>query len=227
MRALLADDHRLFRAGLATMLRGYGIEVIGEAGDGTEAVARTRELRPDLVLMDIRMPRTNGLEATRTIKAEFPSTKVVMLTVSDEEHDLFEAIKSGAEGYLLKDLTEEEFADMIERISQDEPVMSRGLARKLLDELARLKTESRPAGEDAPLPGDNDAPGAGHELTDREREVLEHVARGRTNKEIGAALYLSEHTINFHVKNILGKLHLANRSQVAAWAAEHGLSSRG
>lgn len=213
MRILLADDHALFRAGLANLLKAWGFQVVGEAGDGKQAIAKTRELRPDVVFMDIKMPIANGLEATRAIKAEFPDTKVVILTVSDEEQDLFEAIKSGAEGYLLKNLQEEEFAELVSRLSRGEPTMSPGLARKLLHEFARLKSAHR-------------GPGTDSELTDREREVLELVASGATNKKIAATLYISENTVNYHMKNILTKLHLRNRAEVVAWALQHGFTPR-
>lgn len=212
MRVLLVDDHALFRAGLATLLKAWGLEVVGEAGNGEEAVARARDLRPDLIFMDINMPGTNGLAATRAIKTEFPDIKVVILTVSGDEQDLFEAIKSGAEGYLLKDLREEEFADLVERIKNGEPVMSPGLARRLLREFARLREERADPDEETGL-------------TEREHDVLEQVARGVTNREIASALYISENTVNYHMKNILSKLHLRNRSQVVAWAMGHGFAT--
>lgn len=208
----MVDDHALFRAGLATLLKAWGLEVVGEAGNGEEAVARARDLRPDLIFMDINMPGTNGLAATRAIKTEFPDIKVVILTVSDDEQDLFEAIKSGAEGYLLKDLREEEFADLVERIKNGEPVMSPGLARRLLREFARLREERADPDEETGL-------------TEREHDVLEQVARGVTNREIASALYISENTVNYHMKNILSKLHLRNRSQVVAWAMGHGFAT--
>jgi DNA-binding NarL/FixJ family response regulator len=213
MRVLLVDDHALFRAGLATLLKAWGLEVVGEAGNGEEAVTRARDLQPDLIFMDINMPGTNGLAATRAIKTEFPEIKVVILTVSDEERDLFEAIKSGAEGYLLKDLRENEFADLVDRIGRGEPVMSPGLARKLLREFARLG-------------GERAGPEVETGLTGREQEVLERVASGVTNKEVASSLYISENTVNYHMKNILSKLHLRNRSQVVAWAMNHGFTPR-
>lgn len=213
MKVLLVDDHALFRAGLSSLLKAWGMEVLGEAADGNEAIQAARELHPDLVLMDISMPVMNGLEATRAIKAESPDVKVVILTMSDDEQDLFEAIKSGAEGYLLKNLSGEQFADLFKRIADGEPVTSPGLATKLLREFARLRDE-KPKSE-------------GHTMvTDREREVLEALAKGTTNKEIGALLFISENTVNYHMKNILAKLHLRNRAQVVAWAIEHGLSPR-
>ena len=213
MRVLLVDDHALFRAGLASLLRAWGLEVVGQVGNGEEAIAASREVRPDLIFMDIAMPVLDGLAATRAIKAEAPDSKIVILTVSDDEADLFEAVKAGAEGYLLKNLREEEFADLVERLSNGEPVMSAGLAKKLLQEFARLKKEEGPSKIE-------------QTLTAREREVLERVTLGATNKEIAAALYVSKNTVGYHMKNILSKLHLRNRAQVAAWALEHGYTTR-
>lgn len=213
MKVLLVDDHTLFRAGLASLLKAWGLQVVGQAGSGEEAIVKTRELHPDLIFMDINMPGLNGLETTRAVKYEFPDIKVVVLTVSDDENDLFEAIKSGAEGYLLKNLREDQFAELVNRIGQGEPVMSPSLAKKLLREFARLKQENH-----------GDVVGAG--LTEREQEVLEHVAKGATNKEIAAALYISENTANYHMKNILGKLHLRNRAEVVGWALGHGFIAK-
>ena len=213
MKVLLADDHALFRAGLASLLKAWGLQVVGQAGHGKEAIEKAHQLHPDLIFMDINMPRPNGLEATRAIKAEHPETKVIMLTVSDDEQDLFEAIKSGAEGYLLKNLREEEFAELVSRVSRGEPVMSPGMAKKLLHEFAQLKQEQHQKQDEAGL-------------TDREHQVLEQVARGFTNKEMAAALYISANTVNYHMKNILGKLHARNRAEVVAWALEHGFTSR-
>ena len=213
MNVLLVDDHALFRAGLASLLRAWDLNIVGEAGNGREAIDKARELKPDLVFMDIAMPEMNGLEATKAIKSELPETKIVILTVSDGEQDLFDAIKSGAEGYLLKNLQEEEFGRLVQNLQSGEPAMSPGLARRLLQEFARLK-------EDEPLQEVNST------LTRREQDVLELVAGGASNREIGASLFISENTANFHMKNILSKLHLRNRSQVVAWAIEHGFTSR-
>ncbi|MBI4329675.1 MAG: response regulator transcription factor [Chloroflexi bacterium] len=218
IKVLLADDHALFRAGLTSLLNAWGVRVVGQAANANEAIAKVSQVHPDLVFMDINMPGLNGLEATRAIKAEFPDVKVIILTVSDDQQDLFEAIKSGAEGYLLKNLREEEFADLVDRISRGETVMSSGLAKKLLQEFARLKRQEKPAvGVEAEVE-------AG--LSIREREVLEQVSRGATNKEVAAALYISENTVNFHMKNILGKLHLRNRAEVVGWALSHGFTPR-
>lgn len=208
MRVILADDHALVRAGIASLLQALNHEVVAQAANGEEAIDYARRLHPDLVLMDVTMPRRNGLEATRAIKAEMPEVKVVMLTVSDDEADLFEAVKSGAEGYLLKDLQEEEFAEFLMHIENDEPTLSPGLARKLMKEFARLKEHSSDG------------------LTKRERNVLAFVAQGSTNKEIAAALFISVNTVDFHMRNILAKLHLRNRAQVAGWARDHGYVAR-
>jgi DNA-binding NarL/FixJ family response regulator len=211
MRVLLADDHALFRAGIASLLRAWGTDVVGEASDGLQALELARTLQPDLVLMDIAMPECNGLQATRLIKTELPEVKIVIVTVSDQDDDLFEAIKSGAEGYLLKDMSEQELERTLQAIAAGEPALSSGLAARILDEFARLSREgaAKRAEEDA--------------LTPREREVLQLVAEGATNREAAKALYLSEHTINFHMKNILHKLHSRNRAQAVVYAVQTGL----
>ena len=213
MRVLLADDHALFRAGIASLLRAWGMDVVGQAADGDEAIELTRRLKPELVLMDVGMSPCNGLEATRVIKTELPDVKVIIVTVSEDEQDLFEAIKSGAEGYLLKGMSEEELGSTLARISAGEPALSPGLATKILDEFARMAREGagKPAGPE-------------DELTDREREVLRLVAEGATNREIASRLYVTENTVSFHMKNILGKLHLKNRAQAAAFAIRAGLA---
>ena len=213
MRVMLVDDHALFRAGLASLLRAWGVQVVGEADNGRDAVRRANELSPDLIFMDINMPGLNGLEATRAIKTQLPGTKIIMLTVSDDEQHLFEAIKSGAEGYLLKNLREEDFAELIRRMEKGEPVMSPGLARRILQEFAHL-SEGK------------EQPEAETGMTQREQEVLEQVAKGAPNKEIASALLITENTVNFHMKNILSKLHLKNRAQVVVWAMEHGFAHR-
>jgi DNA-binding NarL/FixJ family response regulator len=214
MRVVLADDHALFRAGIASLLRAWGHDVVGEVGDGFEALERTRKLRPDLVLMDITMPRCSGLEATRLIKAEMPEVKIVMVTVSDDEADLFEAIKSGAEGYLLKDMSHADFERTIDSIAEGEVPLSRGLAAKMLEEFGRLaRSEGSSEDEDA------DA------LTEREHDVLQLVTEGATNREIAARLFISESTVSYHMKNILAKLHLRNRAEAVAYALRSGLVS--
>lgn len=213
MRILLVDDQPLVRDGIASLLRSHGFDVVGEADDGEAGVRKVRALGPDVVLMDIKMPGMGGLEATRRIKAEMPDVKVVMLTVSDDEQDLFEAIKAGAHGYLLKNLRAADLFDALRGLQRGEAPLSRRLAGKLLAEFRRYAEQGPPASPEA-------------DLTPRERDVLAQVARGATNKEVAAALRISENTVKFHMKHILEKLHLRNRSHLAAWAAEHGIAVR-
>lgn len=212
MRVLLVDDHALFRDGIASLLKAWGIEVAGQASDGEEALLKARALRPDLILMDVKMPRCNGLEATRLIKAQLPDVKIVMLTVSDDEQDLFEAIKAGAQGYLLKNLRAEEFMEMLTGISQGEAALSPVLAVKILDEFARQAAREAASSS------------ARDHLSERERDVLGLIAQGATNKAIASALVISENTVRYHIKNILAKLHLRNRAQAAAFAVQEGLA---
>jgi len=187
------------------------MDVVGQASDGVEAIELTRRLKPELVLMDIGMSPCNGLEATRVIKTELPDVKVIIVTVSEDDQDLFEAVKSGAEGYLLKDMSEDDLARTLTGIATGEPALSPGLAAKILDEFARLSRDGAA----------REAEGDG--LTPREREVLELVATGATNREIAAALYISENTVGFHMRHILSKLHLKNRAQAVAYAIRSGL----
>jgi DNA-binding NarL/FixJ family response regulator len=189
------------------------MRVVGQAANGLEAIELTRRLHPDLVLMDIGMSPCNGLEATRAVKAELPDVTVIIVTVSDDDQDLFEAIKCGAEGYLLKGMSEEELSATLEKISAGEPALSPGLAARILDEFVRIARK-----------GTSEPPAQGGELTDRERDVLRLVADGATNREIGTRLFISENTVSFHMKNILAKLHLKNRAQAAVFAIRAGLA---
>ncbi|GBD29498.1 Transcriptional regulatory protein LiaR [bacterium HR32] len=209
MRVLLADDHVLFRDALRSLLEARGIEVVGEASDGQEAVERTWQVRPDVILMDITMPRMDGLEATRIIKARMPDVKVVILTVSDEDRVLFEAIKSGAQGYLLKNLRADEFFELLSGVERGEAPITRRLAGRILEEFARDR-------------GGPARSGAQESLTDREWDVLRCVSQGASNREIAALLRISENTVKYHLKNILAKLHLRNRAEVVAYAARRG-----
>ncbi len=213
MKIMVVDDHVLVRDGIVSLLNAEGFDVVGEASNGLEAVERARELRPDLILMDITMPGVSGLEATRLIKTEMPQVTVVIVTVSDDEQDLLEAVKSGARGYLLKDLEPVEFFDSLRAIERGEAVIPRRLASHVLEEFQALALRS-----EAERPADK--------LTTREKEVLRLVAGGSTNKEVAETLCLSENTIKFHMSKILDKLHMQNRAQVAAWAAQHGLAPR-
>jgi len=211
VRILIADDHSLFRDGLRSLLMAEGHEVIGEAKNGREAVRLTREIKPDLVLMDLQMPEVDGIEATRLISAEMPNVKVVILTASEEESKLFDAIKSGAQGYLLKNLEADTFFEMLDRAQRGEPALTPTLARKLLQEFAKpIETTAPPAEEET--------------LTAREREVLELMVEGVTsNRKLAKRLGLSENTVKFHVRNILDKLRLHNRAEVVGYALRHGL----
>jgi DNA-binding NarL/FixJ family response regulator len=210
MRVLLADDHALFRAGIESLVRAWDVDVVGHASDGHEAVAQARRLHPDLILMDIGMPGCNGIEATRLIKAELPETKIVMVTVSDDDEDVFEAIKCGADGYLLKDMSEQELSSTLEAVAAGKPAMSPALAARIVEEFARAARATDETQAAA--------------LTPRESEVLRLVAAGATNREIAAELDVTENTVSFHVKNILAKLHLKNRAQAAAYAVRSGLA---
>lgn len=210
-RILLADDHDLFRAGLAGLIDAQpDLQVVGQAEDGLEALSLMSELKPNLIVMDIKMPVCDGLEATRLIRAEVPDAKIVMLTVHDEDEKLFEAIKAGASGYLLKDTKSADFLDGIRRALTGEAVLPPKLASRLLDEFARLSKSASPA------------PSASSDLTPRELEVLNLIATGATDKEIATELSLSQHTVKSHVRSILSKLHAINRRHAADLAGQHG-----
>ncbi len=214
MKVLLVDDHTLFRSGIASLLSQQDdFEVVGEAANGFEAVELSRQLMPDIILMDINMPECDGLEATRLIKQELPYAKIVILTVSEEDQTLFEAIKAGAQGYLLKKIEVEELLELLRGVSRGEAPISKATATKILGEFARDREQ--------PAPIKN----LGETLTPREKEVLEHLTRGLTNKELANALYISENTVKNHLRNILEKLHLSNRVQAVAYALREGLVS--
>jgi len=214
MRILIADDHALFRDGLRSLLVAQGHEVIGEAKNGREAVELTRSLRPDLVLMDVSMPEIDGIAATRLITAEMPEMKVVILTASEEEAKLFDAIKSGAQGYLLKNLEADAFFDLLDRAQRGEPALTPALAKKLLQEFAKPPEIATAHPEE-------------ETLTAREREVLELMVEGVTsNRKLAKRLGLSENTVKFHVRNILDKLRLHNRAEVVGYALRHGIVER-
>jgi DNA-binding NarL/FixJ family response regulator len=210
MKLVLADDHALFRDGLRNLLEAHGLAVIAEATNGREALRVAREYTPDIILMDIQMPVLNGLDATRLLSAENPDIRIVMLTASDDDADIFEAIKSGASGYLSKDLDAARLIELLEGVMRGEPALSPGVARKVLGEFARPEAPSS-------LP-------PGTTLTEREREVLTHLVSGTTsNRELASALFVSENTIKYHLRNILEKLHLSSRAQVIAYAMQHRL----
>jgi DNA-binding NarL/FixJ family response regulator len=213
IRVLIADDQALFRRGLYVVLgTEKDIEVVAEAEDGAEAIAKAEELAPDVVLMDVRMPRINGIEAARRIRELLPSTRIIMLTVSDEEEDLYEAIKAGANGYLLKEISVEEVAGAIHAVVQGQSLIAPLMASKLLSEFNSL---AKQAAEKEQLP----AP----VLTARELEVLKLVARGMSNREVADQLYISENTVKNHVRNILEKLHLHSRMEAVMYAVRKRL----
>ena len=213
IRVLLVDDHALFRKGIASLLAAEpGFEVVGEAEDGVRAVERARELMPDLIVMDLNMPRAGGAEATRRILEEFPYVKIVILTVSEDDKDLFEAVRGGAHGFLLKKIEPKALFETLRGVMRGEASISRMMAAKLIGELRRDAANRTGVGM-------HRAP----ELSPREAEVLTLVADGKTNKEIAAALDIAENTVKNHLKNILEKLRLENRVQAATYALRQGL----
>jgi DNA-binding NarL/FixJ family response regulator len=212
IRVLIADDHALFRRGLRTVLELDGdIVIVGEADDGMAAVEKAEATVPDIVLMDVRMPGVGGIEACRRIRWAVPETRIIMLTMSDEEDDLFEAIKAGASGYLLKDVPGEEVLAAIGRVGEGQAIIPASMAATLLTEFARLSHDPEPLQRSLPP------------LTDREVEVLRLVARGQANREIAEGLVISENTVKNHVRNILEKLHLHSRVEAAVYAHQKHL----
>jgi len=213
MRLLIADDHPLFRDGLRSLLEARGIDVVGEAKNGRGAVEQVNRLCPDVVLMDLSMPEMNGLAATRVLSTEHPDVKVVILTASEDDADLFEAIKSGAQGYIFKNLDSDEFFRLLEGVARGEPALTPGLPRKLLGEFSRPRAPAQATVEGAQAP------------TEREREVLDLLVQGvTTNRELAERPVVSENTVKYHLRNILDKLHVQNRAQVVAYAMRHGMT---
>ncbi|GAB6174399.1 response regulator transcription factor [Paradesulfitobacterium aromaticivorans] len=217
MKLMLVDDHPLFLEGLQYLLETHGIGVAGVAINGREAYAKARILEPDIILMDIRMPDVSGLDALKLIKAEMPEIKIVMLTTSEEDEDLFEAIKCGASGYLLKNTNAQELVERLTDLEKDEIPLSPGLAAKLLREFRRSDANNH---KTSPQTVD----GTKREnLTQRQLEVLRMIAEGIAYRDVGKSLGLSERTVKYHVERILELLHLENRAQVIAYAARRGL----
>jgi DNA-binding NarL/FixJ family response regulator len=207
---LLADDHDLFREGLAGLINAQSdLEIIGQACDGLEALTLARDQNPDLIVMDINMPICDGLEATRLIHTEWPEARIVILTVHDEDEKLFEAIKAGAQGYMLKSLHSADFLRGVRSALNGEAVLPPKLAVRLMEEFARL----------ADRPTTTAGPAESADLTAREQEVLDLIATNATDKEIAERLSLSLHTVKSHVRNILSKTHAMNRRQAARLAA--------
>ena len=214
VRVLVVDDHTLFRRGIVAVLANQkDISVVGEAVNGLEAIDKAEALVPDVIVMDLNMPQCSGLEATQALQAKMPQVSILVLTVSDNEADLFHAIKFGATGYILKNTEPEELVQAIHHIAQGGVIVSPMMAAKLLTEFRSLGTDAmakKTAEEE-----DN--------LSPREDEVLRLVSQGATNKEIADSLFISENTVKTHLRNIMDKLHLANRSQAAAYAVKRGL----
>jgi DNA-binding NarL/FixJ family response regulator len=211
IRVLICDDHALFRRGLTMVLETEDdIEVVAEAEDGAEAVTKADEMIPDVVLMDVRMPRMSGISATRLIAQALPATRILMLTVSDDEEDLYEAVKAGATGYLLKEISIEEVASAIRSVMTGQSLISPSMASKLLSEFNNL---AKQAEQRANVP----------RLTDRELQVLRLVAQGLSNREVAEQLEISENTVKNHVRNILEKLHLHSRMEAVVYAVREKL----
>jgi DNA-binding NarL/FixJ family response regulator len=209
-RLVIVDDHELARAGLRSMLIGEeGLEVVGEASNGREAVALCRDLRPDLVLMDVRMPEMDGLTATRAIKAECPQTSVLIVTMNENPDYLFEALKAGAAGYILKDATHRELITSVRQVLHGEALLNRKVVSQLLNRLASGGHDRSRANAD--------------KLSPREVEVIRLVARGKSNREIAVALVVSPSTVKAHVENIMAKLEVSDRTHAAVRAIEFGL----
>jgi NarL family two-component system response regulator LiaR len=210
IRVLIADDHAILRKGIRALLSTEaGIEVVGEAGDGVEALAQAESLEPDIILMDLVMPKMDGIEATRQVTARQPGVRVLVLTSFAADDKVFPAIKAGALGYILKDSGPDDLVQAIHQVYRGEPSLEPEIARKVLFELAQPPRQP-------PTPDP---------LTGRELEVLRLIAQGKSNREIAEELVLAELTVRTHVSNILGKLHVANRTQAALYALKEGLAS--
>jgi DNA-binding NarL/FixJ family response regulator len=223
-RLLLADDHPLFRDGLRGLFAyEEDFEVVGEAADGQQALRLAQELMPDVVLMDVDMPGLDGIEATRRLKQAMPYVQVVMLTVHDEDAQLFEAIKAGAQGYLVKSIRAAEMLSLLRGLSQGEAPISRSMAARILEEFRKsTTTASDEPGAQAAGASDVTALPPDAVLTDREQEVLELLTQRSSNKEIAGRLVISEFTVKNHLRNILSKLHLRSRREAARYAIGHG-----
>jgi len=215
-RVLLSDDHSLFRDGLARILNSQiDFEVVGEATNGLEAIAEAQKLKPDLILMDVGMPICDGLEATQRIKQEMPNVTIVMLTVNDENEKLFEAIRNGAQGYLLKSIRKEEMLSLLQGAMRGEAAITPSMAGRMLEEFRRLDKQPKISPEEIyPI------------LTEREKEVLILVASGASNKDVAEKLSVSIHTVKSHIRKILDKLHLTSRHEAASFAQREGLIPR-
>jgi DNA-binding NarL/FixJ family response regulator len=214
IRVLLVDDQTLIRQGIAMLLElEPDLEVVGAVGDGRAAIEAVERLRPDVVLMDVRMPEMDGVTATRELHRRFPDIGVIILTTFDDDEYIFEGLKAGARGYLLKDISSEEMAEAVRTVARGEALIQPSIARKVVAEFSRLAAGSPPAPERSPLK----LPGA---LTERELDVLKALARGMSNKEIAAALVITEGTVKTHISNILAKLDVRDRTQAVLKAQQ-------
>lgn len=227
MRVLLVDDNRLMLEGLQNLLEAHDVRIAGVATDGLQALSMARTVKPDVILMDIRMPQCDGLTATRLIKAELPDIKIIILTTSIDDQDLFEAVKSGASGYLLKSISADTLIEALNQAQDGIPPFSPGLALRLLEEFAHLSRASVMDTSAAVVTENAHTPAGGlsaRGLSNRQTEVLTLVAQGLSYKEVGARLHLSPRTIRYHMVEIMNQLHMQNRAQVLAYAGRLGLS---
>ena len=224
MRVLLVDDHNLFLEGLENLLSSEGIQVVGRAHDGFDALAKARQLKPDVILMDIHMPNCDGVSATRLINAEMPEIKIVMLTMSEDEGDLFEAVRSGASGYLIKSLDAENFFNYLQEFQEGHPPFSPGLAEKILKAFSMQDTKPVGVASQERTSDLMSQSACDDRLSPRQIQVLTLVAQGQTYSEVAATLSISERTVKYHMGEILNCLHLQNRAQVIAYAARMGLT---
>jgi len=218
MKLMLVDDHPLFIEGLSYLLKTYGFEISGIAHSGKEALEKARLLKPDIILMDIKMPDLSGIDTLKLLKAERSKVKIAMLTSSEDDEDLFDAIRYGASGYLLKSTDAKELVELLHGLENEEALLTRPVAARILQELKRLNTDG----------GKNDSQSAMRDfdepqLTERQLEILEMAAKGITYKDAGAALGLTERTVKYHMGKIIELLHLENRSQVIAYAVKMGI----
>jgi DNA-binding NarL/FixJ family response regulator len=222
VRVMVVDDHSLFRRGIVAVLDAAdGLDVVGEAVDGLDAIAKARELVPDVIVMDLHMPNCSGLEATQALQTEFPQINILVLTVSEMEADLFSAIRYGARGYLLKKTDPEDLVEAIFLVANGGAIVSPLMATSLLTEFKSMTATGGGSASEAGRPATGEV---ADNLSPRETEVLQLVAQGKTNREIAEALFISENTVKTHLRSIMEKLHLANRSQAAAYAARRGLA---
>lgn len=226
MRVLLVDDNRLMLEGLQNLLEAHDVQVVGMTADGKHALDLARTLKPDVILMDIRMPQCDGLTATRLIKAEMPEMKIVVLTTSSDDQDLFEAVKSGACGYLLKSINADTLIEALKQAQEGIPPFSPGLAAKLLKEFAHLSEPSIAISSGSDTPENltkSSAASPARGLNSRQTEVLTWVSQGLSYKEVGAKMHISARTVRYHMVEIMDQLHMQNRAQVLAYAGRLGL----